>query len=67
MVDYGGGRKSFSNLIEPWIIALAVPVAVLIRVGVGRRFSRMVCSWSFVVLLSLVAAFVFWCTPALRE
>jgi hypothetical protein len=67
MVDYGAGRKSLANLIEPWIIALSLPAAVLIRVAVGKRFSRMDCSGSFLVVLSLVAACIFWCTPALRE
>jgi hypothetical protein len=67
MTAYGHGRKSLSNLAEPFFIAFAVPVALLIRVKIGKRFPRMVCSWSFVALLSAVAACVFWRTPALRE
>lgn len=66
-ISYSEGRKSLSNLGEPGIIALAVPGAVLIRVAVGKRFSRTVCSSGVIALLSLFAACVFWCTPALRE
>jgi hypothetical protein len=67
MARYSEGRKSLANLAEPWIIALAVPVTFLIRVAIGRRFSGEVCSWLSVVLLSLVAVAVFWCTPAWPE
>lgn len=59
--------KSLANLGEPAIIAFAVPVTVLIRVAVGKRFSRTVCSLSFVVSLSLFAACVYWFTPAWPE
>ena len=56
-----------ANFAEPWLIALAVPVAALIRVAVGKRFSSTVCSSTFVLLLSLVAWCAYWCIPAWRE
>ena len=67
MAAYAEGRKSLTNLAEPWLIALAVPVAILMRVVAGKRFSSSVGAWASVLLLSLVAGCVFWCTPAWRE
>ncbi len=60
LMDHNGGRgKSMANFAEPWLIAFAVPVAALIRVAVGKRFSSTVCSSMFVLLLSLVACCTF--------
>ena len=59
--------KSLANLGEPFFFAFAIPVAAIIRVIVGAHVEERACSISLVVLLNLVAASVYWWTPALPE
>jgi hypothetical protein len=60
--------KSFINLAaEPVLISLTLPVAALIRVGVGSRIDRKLCSISLVAALCLSSAAVYFLTRPLPE
>jgi hypothetical protein len=60
--------KSLANVVgEPFYFSFAIPVAALVRVIVGAHVEERACSISLVVLLSLVAAGVYWWTPWLPE
>jgi hypothetical protein len=61
------GRKSLANLGEPIYISFAMPVLALIRVAIGRKISERVCAVSFISVLSIVAAAVFFLVPFLPE
>ena len=66
MVISGIG-KSLANLIEPFLFSLAIPLAAFVRVLVGSRDRERAWSIGLVFLLCLVAASVYWWTPALPE
>jgi hypothetical protein len=57
------GRKSLSNLGEPVYISFAMPALALLRIGVGRRLSERVYAASFITVLCVVAATVFFMVP----
>jgi len=61
------GRKTLANLGEPLFFAITIPIAVLLRVVIGRRFSERVCSRLLITAVCLVAVGVFLFTPALPE
>ena len=61
------GRKSLANLGEFVFISLAVPIAALVRVGLGTRVRERVCAGSLFALVCLTAVGVFWLTPMLPE
>ena len=61
------GRKSMSNLGEPFVFAFAIPVAAAVRVIIGRRASESVCGGTLIVLVCVFAVFVFFATPSLPE
>ena len=61
------GRKSLSNLIEPFYIAAAIPVVVLVRVVVGSRVPERVLSCFLIAVMCIVAGGVFFFVPPLAE
>jgi hypothetical protein len=67
LCNYSSQGKSLANLVEPLCFAFAIPVAALTRVILGVHVEERACSISLVVLLSLVAAGVYWWTPPLPE
>jgi hypothetical protein len=67
LCDFYSEGKSLANLGEPFFFSFAIPVAALTRVIIGAHVNERACSISLVVLLSLVAAGVYWWTPALPE
>jgi hypothetical protein len=67
LMKVSGQGKSLSNLAEPFFFGFAIPVAALVRVIVAAHVEERRCSISLVVVLILVAAGVYWWTPALPE
>lgn len=61
------GKKSLSNLAEPFYFAAAIPVAALIRVALGSRMSERVCAGCLIAAVCLVAVGVFFLVPPLPE
>jgi hypothetical protein len=61
------GRKSLANLGEPVYISFAMPVLALLRVAVGRRLSETVYAASFITVLCVIAATVFFMVPSKPE
>jgi hypothetical protein len=61
------GKKSLANLGEPFYFSLAIPLAALVRVGVGTRCAERVCSGVLLGMLCGVAAGVFFLVPSLPE
>ncbi len=59
--------KSLGNLGEPFLFAVAIPVAAMVRVIVGAHVEEKVMSIILVASLCLCAAGVYWLTPALPE
>ena len=57
------GRKSLANLGEPVYISFAMPALALVRVAVGTRLSERIYAASFITLLCVVAAAVFFMVP----
>ena len=41
--DWSAGRKSFSNLIEPAFLGIAIIIAAIVRASFGLRFLRCDC------------------------
>jgi hypothetical protein len=67
LMNASSAGKSLANLGEPIYFGLAIPAAALVRVIVGAHVEERACSVGLVGLLSLVAAGVYWWTPALPE
>ena len=65
--DLSTGKKTLANLGEPFYFALAVPVAAIIRATSGSRVPERVCAVSLIVLVSVIAAVVFFIVPPLPE
>lgn len=61
------GRKSLSNLGEPFYFALAIPVAAAVRVIIGNRGSQRLVAGVLVVIVCLVAVATFFIVPPLPE
>ncbi len=61
------GRKSLANIGEPIYISLAMPMAALIRVSIGKRLSERVSAVGLIAALCLVAAMVFFAVPLKPE
>lgn len=61
------GRKSLANIGEPILIGFAMPVAALLRVGMGRRFPERICAVGLIVFLCGVAMIVFFAVPFIPE
>jgi hypothetical protein len=59
--------KTLSNLVEPILISLAIPVAAGLRLIVGRRHSGAFVASHLIALLCIVAAAVYFFMPALPE
>jgi hypothetical protein len=57
------GRKSLANIGEPVYISFAMPALALLRVVVGARLSERVYAASFITVLCVVAAAVFFMVP----
>ena len=67
LMNLSGQGKSLANLAEPFFFGLAIPVAALVRVILGPHAQERACTISLIGLLILVAASVYWWTPALPE
>ncbi len=63
----GNGRKSLSNLIESVFLSFMVPLAALVRIRMGSRVSENAIAGILIAGLCVLAAGVFWLTPALPE
>lgn len=61
------GRKSLANLGEPLYLAVAIPLAALIRVGIGSRVPQRACASGLIGVVCIVAPAVFFLVPALPE
>lgn len=62
------GRKGIGNLVEPFYLALGVPVAAMVRLGVGQRPSRkgrVLVITVLIGVLCIAAAAVFFIVPPL--
>ena len=60
--------KSLSNVcLEPVILGLAVPIAALIRVAIGTRFSESASFISLIGAVSAVAVGIYFFVPYLEE
>jgi hypothetical protein len=59
--------KSMSNLSEPFLFALGIPIAALVRVFVGSRVSERLCAACLIALMCVVAVVVFFSVPHLPE
>ncbi len=57
------GQKSLANIGEPIYISFAMPMAALIRVGVGKCVPERVSAAVLIAALCLVAAIVFFAVP----
>jgi hypothetical protein len=53
------GRKSFGNIGEPIYISFAMPIAAILRVGIGKNLSRAAAIFIVVGCLCGVAAGTF--------
>lgn len=67
LVYVNDAGKSLSNLVEPFVFVPAIPMAVLARAIVGRRYDQTRLAAFLIVLLCLVAAGVYLLMPALPE
>jgi hypothetical protein len=65
--DWSAGRKSFSNLIEPAFLGIAIIIAAIVRASFGLRFPEVRLVWALMVGLCLAAAGIFFLVPALPE
>ena len=61
------GRKSLANIGEPVLIGFAMPLAALVRVGLGKSIPDRVCAVGLITLLCVVAGIVFFSVPFLPE
>jgi hypothetical protein len=61
------GRKSLGNTGEVVLISIAMPMLALARVAVGKRIPERVYAASFIMILCLVAAAVFFMVPMKPE
>jgi len=61
------GKKSLANLGEPIFFDLAIPVAALVRVGIGRRLNENVCAGILIGLVCAIAVVVFFVIPLIPE
>lgn len=61
------GKKSLGNLAEPFYFSLAIPLAALVRVGIGTRCGERVCAGVLIGALCAIAAIVFFIVPSLPE
>ena len=59
--------KSMANFAEPFIFALAVPVAALVRVAISSRVPQRLCAGVLIATMCVVAAGVFFIVPPLPE
>ncbi len=59
--------KSLANLAEAFFVSLAVPVAALVRVAVGRAIDERICAGILLAALCCTAAMVFFIVPPLPE
>ncbi len=65
--DLSTGRKSLSNLAEPFFFSLAVPAVALARVAVGTKVNEKWFAGLLIAALCGVAAAVFFLVPPLPE
>jgi hypothetical protein len=65
--DLATGEKSLSNLGEPFVFALAIPIAALLRVVFAKSVSEPLCSGILILLVCLAAITVFFTVPSLPE
>jgi hypothetical protein len=61
------GRKSLANPGEPVYISFAMPALALVRVVVGTKVSERIYPTSFLTVLCVVAAAVFFLVPLKPE
>ncbi len=61
------GSKSLANLGEPFYFAGAIPVAALLRVGLGSRVPQSACAALLIGVICALAGAVFFLVPALPE
>lgn len=61
------GNKSLANLGEPFYFACAIPLAALLRVGIGSGVPESACAALLIGLVCTLAGVVFFLTPALPE
>ena len=61
------GRKSLANIGEPIYISFAMPIAALLRVGIGRTVPERICAVGLIGALCVVAAVVFFAVPLKPE
>jgi hypothetical protein len=65
--DLSTGRKSLSNLVEPFYFALAIPVVALVRVAIGTHLSEQACAAGLIALVCVISAATFFLVPVLPE
>ena len=61
------GRKSLSNLVEPFFLSAALPLAAVVRVLIGPRAGERAAAGSLLAALCVLAAGVFFIVPSLQE
>ena len=61
------GRKSLSNLAEPFFLSAALPLAAIARVMIGSRVRERATAGGVLVALCVLAAGVFFVIPSLPE
>ncbi len=68
-IGFSGVRpKSFSNfVIEPAIVAIAIPIALFIRALAGPRVSESMSMMSMIAVVSAAAVWVYLAIPCLPE
>jgi hypothetical protein len=57
--------KGWDNLIEPLYFSIAVPVAALVRVAIGKRINETFSAAGLIGVLCIVATLVYLLTPNL--
>lgn len=65
--DLSVDQKSLGNLGEPIYFMVAIPVAALVRVVVGRRLPQTPFAVALIVLVSIIAIATFFTVPPLPE
>lgn len=61
------GRKSLSNLAEPFYFSVAFPIAAVLRVTMGTRVHEHTSAGGLIFGLCVLAAAVFFVVPSLPE
>jgi hypothetical protein len=60
-----GTKKETGNLIEGFCLALGVPIAATVRVGIGSRVPQRICAAALIALLCVAAVALFFLVPPL--